>query len=284
MTDLGEVHWLLGVEIRCNRAKQMVSLSQGTYVQTLLGQFGLENVNTVTLPMDPGIHLSKSQSPNAESEKDDMANIPYCELIGSLMYTAIATHPDIAHTVTALSQFLENPGRAHWQAAQRVLKYLKGTGDFGLMYSLADSIGMPAGKLVGYTDADFALQEHRNSVSGYAFLVHGGAASWSSKTQAVIVLLSTEAEYITSTHAVKKAKWLGMLFSEIGIEAPQPFPLSADNQSAITLTKDNTFHSCTKHIDIPYHYVREAIEKGNLHLDYVKTDLNLADVFTKPLR
>ena len=284
MTDLGEVHWLLGVEIRCNRAKQMVSLSQGTYVQTLLGQFGLENVNTVTLPMDPGIHLSKSQSPNAESEKDDKANIPYCELIGSLMYTAIATHPDTAHTVTALSQFLENPGRAHWQAAQRVLKYLKGMGDFGLMYSLADSIGMPAEKPVGYTDTDFALQEHRHSVSGYTFLVHGGAASWSSKTQAVIVLLSREAEYITSTHAVKKAKWLGMLFSEIGIEAPQPFPLSADNQSAITLTKDNTFHSCTKHIDIPYHYVHEAIEKGNLRLNYVKTDLNLADVFTKPLR
>ena len=142
---------------------------------------------------------------------------------------------------------------------------------------------MPAGKPVGYTDADFASQEHRHSVLGYAFLMHGGAVSWSSKTQAVIALSSTEAEYIASTHAAKEAKWLVMLLSEIGAEVPRPFPILADNQSAIALTKDNAFHSRTKHIDIPYHYVREAVDKGDLRLDYVKTDSNLADVFTKPL-
>ena len=283
MTDLGEARWLLGVEIRRDRAKRTLSISQGAYVQTLLGRFSLESVNTVTSPMDPGVHLSKSQSPAAEAEKDDMANVPYRELIGSLMYAAVATRPDIAYAVTALSQFLENPGRAHWQAAQRVLKYLKGTANFGLTYGVADGVGMPAGEPIGYTDADFASQEHRHSVSGYAFLVHGGSVSWSSKTQAVIALSSTEAEYIASTHAAKEAKWLGMLLSEIGIKAPRPFPILADNQSAIALTKDNAFHSRTKHIDIPYHYVREAVENGDLRLDYVKTDSNLADIFTKPL-
>ena len=198
MTDLGEAHWLLGVEIRRDRAKRTLSLSQGAYVQTVLGRFNLENANTVTSPMDPSVHLTKSQSPATDEEKEDMASVPYRELIGSLMYAAVATRPDIAHAVTALSQFLENPGHAHWQAAQRVVKYLKGTGDFGLTYGLADGVGMPAGKPVGYTDADFASQEHRHSVSGYAFLVHGGAVSWSSKTQAVIALSSTEAEYIAS--------------------------------------------------------------------------------------
>ena len=233
-------------------------------MQTLLGWFSLEKVNTVTSPMDPGIHLTKSQSPTAEDEKDDMANIPYRELIGSLMYAAVAMRPNITHTITALSQFLENPGHAHWQAAQRVLKYLKGTADFSLTYGLADSVGMPAGKPVGYTNADFASQEHQHSVLGYVFLMHGGAVSWSSKTQAVIVLSSTEAEYIASTHAVKEAKWLVMLLSEIGADSPRPFPIFANNQSMITLTKDNAFHSRTKHIDIPYHYVREAVEKGDL--------------------
>ena len=283
MTDLGEACWLLGVKIRHNRAKQTLSLLQGAYVQTLLSQFGLENANTVTSPMDPGVHLTKSQSPATENEKEDMVNVPYRKLIRLLMYAAMATCPDIAHTVTALSQFLENPGCAHWQAAQRVLKYLKGTADFGLMYGLADSVGMPAGKPVGYTDADFASQEHWHSVSGYVFSMHGGAISWSSKTQAIIVLSSTEAEYIASTHAAKEAKWLVMLLSEIGAEAPRPFPILADNQSAIALTKDNAFHSCTKHIDIPYHYVREAVEKGDLRLNCVQTDLNLANIFTKPL-
>ena len=283
MTDLGEARWLLGVEIRRDRAKRTLSLSQGAYMETIIGRFNLENANPVTTPMDPGMRLSKSQSPTTEEEKDDMTNVPYRELIGSLMYAAVATCPDIAHAITALSQFLENPGRVHWQAALRVLKYLKGTADFGLTYGLTDGVGMPAGKPVGYTDADFASQEHRHSVSGYAFLMHGGAVSWSSKTQAVIALSSTEAEYIASTHAAKEAKWLGMLLSEIGIEAPWPFPILADNLSAIALSKDNAFHSRTKHIDIPYHYVREAVENGDLRLNYVKSDANLADVFTKPL-
>ena len=249
----------------------------------LLGWFSLEKVNTVTSPMDPGVHLSKSQSPTAEEEKDDMSNVPYRKLISSLMYAAVAMRPDIAHAITALLQFLENPRCTHWQAAQRVLKYLKGTADFSLTYGLADGVGMPAGKPVGYTDADFASQEHRHSVSGYAFLMHSGTVLWLSKMQAVITLSSTEAEYIMSTHAAKEAKWLGMLLSEIQVEAPWPFPILANNQSAIALTKDNTFHSRTKHIDIPYHYVREAVENGDLRLDYVKTDSNLADVFTKPL-
>ena len=142
---------------------------------------------------------------------------------------------------------------------------------------------MPEGKPIGYTDADFASQEHRHSVSGYAFLIHGGAVSWSSKTQAVIALSSTEAEYIAGTHAAKEAKWMAMLLSEIGRHAPRPFPVLADNLSAIALSKDNAFHSRTKHIDIPYHYIREAVEVGDLRLDYVKTDANLADIFTKAL-
>ena len=155
------------------------------YAQTILGQFSLEKANTITLPMDLGVHLTKSQSPTTENEKDDMANVPYRKFISSLMYTAVAMHPDITHTVTALLQFLENPRCMHWQAAQRVLKYLKGMVDFGLMYGLADVIGMPVGKPMGYTDADFTLQEHWHSVSGYAFLMHGGAILWLSKTQAV---------------------------------------------------------------------------------------------------
>jgi hypothetical protein len=234
--------------------------------------------------MDPGVHLSKSQSPSAEEEKEDMANVPYCELISLLMYAAMAMCPNIAHPVTALSQFLENPGCMHWHAAQRVLKYLKGTADFGLSYGIAGGVGMPEGKPMGYTDADFALQEHRHSVSGYAFLMHGGAVLWSLKTQAIIALSSTEAEYIASTHTAKEAKWLTMLLSEIREEAPRPFLILANNQSAIALTKDNAFHSCTKHINIPYHYVREAMENGDLQLDYVQTDSNLADVFTKALQ
>ena len=283
MTDLGEVCWLLGVEIRRDRAKRTLSLSQGAFVKTIVGRFNLEDANPVTTPMDPSVRLSKDQCPKTDEEKEDMADVPYRELIGSLMYASVATRPDVAHAITALSQFLENPGRVHWQAGLRVLRYLKGTADYALTYGFEEGVGMPAGKPIGYTDTDFASQEHRHSVSGYSFLMHGGAVSWSSKTQAVIALSSTEAEYIAGTHAAKEAKWLTMLLSEIGVEPPRPFPVLADNMSAIALSKDNAFHSRTKHIDIPYHYIREAVEVGDLRLDYVKTDENLADVFTKAL-
>jgi hypothetical protein len=260
-----------------------LSLSQSAFVKMIVGRFNLEDANTVTTPMDPSVKLSKEQSPKTDEEKEDMADVPYHELIGSLMYASIATQPNVAHAITALSQFLENPGCVHWQAGLRVLRYLKGMVDYALTYRSEDGIRMPEGKPLGYTDTDFASQEHRHSVSGYAFLMHGGAVSWSSKTQAVIALSSTEAEYITGTHAAKEAKWLTMLLSEIGVEPPRPFPVLANNLSAIALSKDNTFHLQTKHIDIPYHYICEAIEIGDLRLDYVKTDANLADVFTKAL-
>ena len=159
------------------------------------------------------------------------------------------------HPITTLSQYLENLGRAHWQAAQRVLKYLKGTADYTLTFGSEEGGRMPGGKPAGYTDADFVAQEHRHSVSGYVFLIHGGAISWSLKMQATIALSSTEAEYITGTHVVKEAKWLEMLLTNIGTESPQPFPLFANNLSVIALSKDNAFHSRTKHIDIQYHYV-----------------------------
>ena len=283
MTDLGEVRWLLGMEIHHNHAKRTLSLSQGAFVKTIVRRFNLEDVNTVTMPMDPSMKLSKEQCPKTDEEKEDMADVPYRELVGSLMYTSVTTQPDIAHAITTLSQFLENLGRTHWQAGLRVLRYLKGTADYALTYGFEDGVGMPEGKPVGYTDADFASQEHRHLVSGYAFLMHGGAISWSSKMQAVIALSSTEAEYIAGTHTAKEAKWLTMLLSEIGVEPPRPFPVLTNNMSAIVLSKDNAFHSQTKHINIPYHYIHKAIEVSDLRLDYVKTDENLADVFMKAL-
>ena len=97
-----------------------------------------------------------------------MRKVPYREAIGSLMYASVATRPDITFAVSTLSQFLENPGEAHWEAAKRVFRYLAGTKDLSLMY------GGERYDLVGYTDADGASQEHRHAISGHAFLIDGG--------------------------------------------------------------------------------------------------------------
>ena len=138
--------------------------------------------------------------------------------------------------------------------------------------------------LVGFADADGASQDHRRAISGYVFMVDGGAVSWSSKKQELVTLSTTEAEYVAATHAVKEALWLRRLISDLfpdGLSAPTT--LYGDNQSAIALAHGGQYHSRTKHIDIRYHFIRYIIEAGSIKLIYCPTDEQTADTLTKAL-
>jgi hypothetical protein len=134
----------------------------------------------------------------------------------------------------------------------------------------------------GFCDADWASQKHRHSISGFSFHYGVGAISWSSKKQGVVSLSSTEAEYVAQTHAAKKGIWLRSFVKEIRGEQGA-LTISCDNQGAIALAKDNKFHARTKHIDLRYHFIREAVEDGKIEVKYVPTDDNVSDIFTKPL-
>jgi hypothetical protein len=137
--------------------------------------------------------------------------------------------------------------------------------------------------LEGYADADGSMAEDRKAISGYAFLVNGGAVSWSAKRQEIISLSTTESEYVAAVHAAKEALWLRSLISSLfGIEIPTT-TLFSDNQSAIALTKEHQYHARTKHIDIRFHFLRWIVEEGRLRLIYCPTDDMVADVFTKAL-
>jgi hypothetical protein len=138
-----------------------------------------------------------------------MKNTPYRDAIGSLMYAAVATRPDIAFAVSTLSQFLDNPGDLHWEATKRVFHYLAGTKDYELTF------GSECHDLEGFTDADGAMQEHHHAISGYTFLSDGGAVSWSSKKQELITLSTAEAEFVAATHVAKEAIWLCKLLGDI---------------------------------------------------------------------
>jgi hypothetical protein len=194
------------------------------------------------------------------------------------MYCMLGTRPDIAYAVGALSQFSSNPGKAHWQAVKRVMRYLQGTKEMCLTYSAAI-------KLIGYTDADWGGDhDDRRSTSGYIFLLGDGVISWSSKKQRTVALSSTEAEYMAATQATKEAVWLRNLLFELGYpQHDHPTTIFADNQSCIALAKNPTFHARTKHIDIQHHYVRERLEDGNIELVYCNTNDMVADILTKAL-
>ena len=137
--------------------------------------------------------------------------------------------------------------------------------------------------LVGYADADGATQEHRHAITGFAFLINGGAILWGSKKQELITLSTAESEYVAATHATKEAIWLRRLIGEMFRPLQHPTILYGDNQSAIALTKDGSFHARTKHIDIRYHFIRFSVENGHICFLYCPTNNMVADTLTKAL-
>jgi hypothetical protein len=138
-------------------------------------------------------------------------------------------------------------------------------------------------ELEGYSDTDGSMHEDRKAISGYAFLLDGGAVSWSSKKQEIIALSTTEAEYVAATQAMKEAIWLRSLLGKIFGEFTGPTTLYADNQSAIALTHDHQYHARTKHIDICFHFIRWIIANGKIMLVYCLTKDMIADTLMKAL-
>jgi hypothetical protein len=277
ITDLGPIHWLLGIKITRDRKARTISLSQESFINTIIRCFNLEEAKAIPFPITPNISYSTKDAPTDKTEAVRMANTPYRQAIGSLMYVAVATRPDISYAVSTLSQFLENPGELHWEAAKRVFRYLAGTRGHTLTY------GGERQDLTGYTDADGSSQDHRRAISGHTFIIDGGAISWSSRKQELVVLSTAEAEYIAATHAAKEGIWLRRLIGELFGHSDDPTTLYCDNQAAITLATTDNFHAQTKHIDIRYHFIRQEVDSGTFNLIYCPTEDMVADILTKAL-
>jgi transposase InsO family protein len=277
LTDSGPANWLLGIKISRDLANKTISLSQHAYIEAIITRFNFDDLKPSAIPIDPSVPLSKSQSPSKLEDIAKMKNVPYREAVGSLMYAAMGTRPDIAFATSTVAQFSDNPGWVHWEAVKKIFRYLLGTKKLELVY------GGERRGLVGYVDADGASQEHRRAISGYVFMVDGGAVSWSSKKQELVTLSTTEAEYVAQTHAVKEAIWLRSLITDLFDSVETPTTLFSDSKSAIALANDGHYHARTKHIDIRYHFIRYIIEAGTIKLVYCSTDDMTADTLTKAL-
>src|SRR6266850_1307470 len=234
LTDLGPVSWLLGIKITWDCSTRSISLSQSSYIDNILAQFVLADVKAQVTPMVPGAIFSHSDSPSSPTDINRMRKVPYREAIGSLMYTSVTTRPDISFAVSTLSQFLDNPGDAHW-------------------------IGVKC-------------------IFHNAFLINGGAISWSSRKQELVTLSTAEAEYVATTHAAKEALWLRKLIHKLFPSLIAMTPLYCDNQAAIKLIKDDNYHARTKHIDVRYHFIRYTVQSSALNMIYCPTE----DTSAKP--
>ncbi|XP_053598339.1 uncharacterized protein LOC128668762 [Microplitis demolitor] len=234
----------------------------------------MEDSNATSTPASPNTNLGGTKDTGGQPPK----KYPYKKLVGSLMYLAVCTRPDIAHTVSVLAQFNDKPNDHHWGAAKRLLRYLKGTADYSLKYS------KPLGKLIGYADASWANDtKDRRSYTGYTFLLGGAAVSWQSKKQKTVALSTAEAEYMALTEAAKESIHLNRFMEELGMDQSISGEIFCDNRSAKMLAENPAFHSRTKHIDIRYHFIREKVREGLIKVESISTDDMVADIFTKAL-
>ncbi|KAE9565727.1 hypothetical protein PC116_g28540 [Phytophthora cactorum] len=267
-------------EIEQDVATGKVSVRQTKFANDILEKFNMEKSNPVKTPQDPGLKLTKAMCEGGCKHDETMANVPYRNAVGCLMYLMVGTRPDLAAAVGVLSQFAADPCPTHWQALKRVFRYIQGTKTHGIEFQGSCEDG-----LQGYSDADWAGDiESRRSTSGYAFMMNGGCISWRSKKQRTVALSSTEAEYMALSEATQEAVWLKVFLCELGEMAnDEAVKIYEDNQGSIALAKNPEFHKRTKHIDIRYHFVREKVEDGQVVLQYVSTTDMLADIMTKPI-
>ena len=271
--DLGRLSYFLGMSIAQDQKKK-IWMGQPTYTKKLLSKMGMNDCKPVSTPADPSSHLVKA------AEDEETVDQPlYQSLVGSLMYLATCTRPDIAYAVGVLARFSSKPNRSHWTAAKRVLRYLKGTSNLGIVFK-RDSPDIP----VAFTDADWAGDVgDRKSTSGYLFCISGGPVSWRSKKQSTVALSTAEAEYVALSSAAQECVWMRRLNSELGNSQGEPTTIMEDNQSCIAMAKSPQQHGRSKHIDIKHHFVRELVENETIKLKYCPTKEMIADILTKGL-
>jgi hypothetical protein len=280
MNDLGVANFILGMEIKRDRANNKLWLNQRKYVETILYRFNMHGSKSIKVPIPIGVKLSADQCPKTQEEEEDVSHVPYANTIGSLMYAMVCTRPSIAHAVGVFNRYMSKPRKEHWTVVKRVLRYLCGTTNYGLCYQ--GRLGLDSVvDIHGFVDAEWAGDlDYRRSTSGYVFNLFGGAISWMRKRQDVVALSTTEAEYMVATHASKEEIWLQRLCSCIGL-VQQAMRLDCDSQSAIFLAKNLAYHSKTKHIDVQYHFVRDMVEEKKVLLEKVDTLKNVAYSLTK---
>lgn len=272
---VGDSSYFVGLEIYRDRDKKSLVICQHAYTQHVIDRFRMNDANPICTPADTNLHLKM-----ADSNTTNKCNAPYREAIGSLMYLAMTTRPDIPYIVCYLSRFQSGYDGSHWQALKRVLAYLKGTKYMGLEYK---SNKEPC-NLIGYSDSDYAgCLETRKSTTGYVFFMAGASVSWTSRRQELVTRSTTESEYVAAATAAREALWLKRLLNDLGYSCDSGILLHVDNQSAICLTKDSTNHRRTKHIDTRYHFLKERCEIGDISVTYVSSKNQRADVFTKVL-
>ncbi|GJU29446.1 retrotransposon protein, putative, ty1-copia subclass [Tanacetum coccineum] len=247
MKDLGEAAYILGIKINKDRSRRLIGLCQSAYIEKILKSFHMENSKRENIPMQEKLRLSKSQGASTPVELKRMQNVPCALAVGFIMYDVRCTRPDVAFA-------------ADFNRIQLRVSY--------------------------YTDAGYLTNANDlKSQTGYVFVLNGGVVDWKSTKQSIFATSSAEAEYIVAYDASKEAIWVRKFNSGLGFvpTIKEPINMHCDNTGAITIANESGITKGARHLYAKVHYLHEVIEYGDIKLETVHTDDDLADPFTKEL-
>ncbi|KAK1415763.1 hypothetical protein QVD17_31549 [Tagetes erecta] len=279
--DMGALSYFLGIEITPRGSD--VLFSQRKYINDLLARTNLTKAKPVPSPITTSANLALGDSP----EFDDP--VKYRQVVGALQYVTIS-RPDVTYAVNKVCQFMHAPTNNHWSAVKRILRYLRGTSDYGLLFKHNSGTLLHAytdsdfHSLSAFSDADWAgCPDDRRSTGGYAIYLGSNLVSWSARKQRTVSRSSTEAEYKALADTVAELTWLQTLLKELRVSTTSAPNLWCDNLGATYLSANPVFHARTKHVEVDFHFVREKVAKKELSVKFISTKDQIADVFTKPL-
>jgi transposase InsO family protein len=269
MSLVGELTYFLGLQVK--QMEDTIFISQSKYAKNIVKKFGLDSASHKKTPAPTHLKLTKDESGISVDQSQ------YRSMIGSLLYLT-ASRPDITFAVGVCARYQADPKVSHLAQVKRILKYVNGTCNYGILYSHSDCC-----KLIGYCDADWAgSADDRKSTSGGCFFLGNNLISWFSKKQNSVALSTAEAEYIAAGSSCSQMMWMKQMLQEYNVEQ-DVLTLYCDNLSAINISKNPIQHSRTKHIDIRHHFIRDLVEDNVITLEHVDTEEQIADIFTKAL-
>jgi transposase InsO family protein len=284
--DMGDAAWTLGMEIQRDRARRCILLTHKLYQKNMLHRYGMDESAPNKTPAEME-KLSLKDCAATIEEESEVDRSEYMAMVGSLMYLAVTTRPDIGFAVSQLARYMQSPGKRHVVAAKRVMRYICGTPNHGLRFDGASSEnGQKTMMIQAQCDADWGGElDERKSRSGYLIHVNGCLVSYSSKLQKTVSLSSAEAEYFAISVALQEIIWIRQVLTEVLMgTVPVATPvLQCDNRAAIAISSNDIHHERTKHIDIRHHFIREEVKQKRLILEWIGTKDQAADIMTKPL-
>ena len=244
------MRYALGIDF--TRNSDSISMSQRGYAESILDRFGFTDCHPTLTPASDAIITGKSTG----LEKFEM-NV----IVGALLWLSLNTRPDISYAVARLAQTVANPTAESYSMAARILRYIKGTLDYAISFT-----GSARQPIQAYADADYAGDNDRKSQSGYIFMFAGGPLAWNSKKQSCVAISTAESEIVAASACAQEALWFTSLLTELGMAPSQPIVIHEDNAGAIVLAETSVTGKRTKHIDVRYHFINDAVKQNKIAL------------------